>query len=468
MAVPTLITDLSTTIASNSPGGSEVIGGNLDNYIRAQAGILRQESLNKSWMPYGEAVTYVNATSFTVVDATAGGSRWYMGRAIKATCTGGTIYGVIASTSLSGPTLTVNVIAMGDLDSGLSRVDLAVEPQSILPTSNQLINNMFRFWQRNTTFSVTATGTPTKLADGWTGISGSATGTATISRQAHTIGQTAVPFEPRYFMRWAQTLGSTGTAPYIQQHIEDVRSFAGQTVCVTILCKLETAGALSTITPSLVQNFGTGGVPSSAVTTAGTAFTPVSTFRFFNIVFEVPSVSGKTVGTTLNTDSLIVRFTSTLAAADFTVDVAGVWINEGSVPYITSPPPFEEGFAQVQRRFYKTFMVDQVPAQNVGDHYSASVYSCARAGANTWRYMHSLPVPLRTEDRTSQSFVFYSPHAATANFYNITGTAASGSSAIVTNTFGRNFVVMQNGQAAGDAAGDQIAVHFTVDCEYTT
>jgi hypothetical protein len=331
MAVPTLITDLSETIASNSPGGSDLIGGSLDNYIRALAGILRQESLNKAWLPYGEAVTYVSATTFTVVEATAGGTRWYAGRPFKAVVTAGTIYGVIASTSVSGPTRTVTVLSDTALDSGLSRVDLAVEPRSVLPVQkNAIINPMFRFWQRNTTFSIAASGTPTKTADGWTAISGSATGASTVSQQAHALGQASIPFEPTYYLRWDQTVGSTGTAPYIKQHVEGVRSFAGRTVCLTILCKLQSAGTLTTLTPTLTQNFGTGGSPSSAVNTSGTAFLPTSSWAFYHFAIQVPSISGKTIGTTVDTDSLVAVFTASPAGATFTVDIAGVWLHDAA------------------------------------------------------------------------------------------------------------------------------------------
>lgn len=42
MAVPTDIADLSTTAGDNSPAGSEAIGTNLDNYLRAIQAILKQ------------------------------------------------------------------------------------------------------------------------------------------------------------------------------------------------------------------------------------------------------------------------------------------------------------------------------------------------------------------------------------------------------------------------------------------
>lgn len=41
MPVPNTMQDLFTLASSNSPAGTEAIGNSLDNYIRAQAAILR-------------------------------------------------------------------------------------------------------------------------------------------------------------------------------------------------------------------------------------------------------------------------------------------------------------------------------------------------------------------------------------------------------------------------------------------
>lgn len=55
MAVPSLITDLSTTAASNSPAGSENVFPNLDDYLRAQAAFLAsvRDNSGNGWVsPY--------------------------------------------------------------------------------------------------------------------------------------------------------------------------------------------------------------------------------------------------------------------------------------------------------------------------------------------------------------------------------------------------------------------------------
>lgn len=60
MAVPTLITDLSTTAASNSPSGSENVFPNLDDYLRAQAAFLAsvRDNSGNGWVsPYAVAAS---------------------------------------------------------------------------------------------------------------------------------------------------------------------------------------------------------------------------------------------------------------------------------------------------------------------------------------------------------------------------------------------------------------------------
>jgi hypothetical protein len=52
MPVPTLITDLSTTIASNSPAGSESARGTVDDYLRAHAAFIAQTRAGTSATTY--------------------------------------------------------------------------------------------------------------------------------------------------------------------------------------------------------------------------------------------------------------------------------------------------------------------------------------------------------------------------------------------------------------------------------
>ena len=108
MPVPSSITDLSTTAASNGPAGTDPISNTLDDYLRAIQAIMRSESLNKSWEAPGHTITWLSATQFTVpADLTA---TYRIGRRVKATLAGPTYaYSTITASSFAAGVTTVTV-----------------------------------------------------------------------------------------------------------------------------------------------------------------------------------------------------------------------------------------------------------------------------------------------------------------------------------------------------------------------
>ena len=129
---------------------------------------------------------------------------------------------------------------------------------------NAIINGNFDQWQRGTSFASPVSGTYT--ADRWVLRFDGTGATRTISQQAFTLGQTDVPNEPEYFLRFDQSVaGSGGTFNVIEQRIEGVRKFAGKQVTLSFYAKC----GLFIQMPNLriIQNFGTGGSPSAEVTT---------------------------------------------------------------------------------------------------------------------------------------------------------------------------------------------------------
>jgi hypothetical protein len=82
------------------------------------------------------------------------------------------------------------------------------------------------------------------------------------------------------------------------QRIETVHRLSNQTVTVSFWAKCA-SGTLK-LGVSMDQSFGTGGSPSSAVQSAGTAFTLSTTWARFSTQFTLGSCSGKTLGTNGN------------------------------------------------------------------------------------------------------------------------------------------------------------------------
>jgi len=69
MAVPTAITDLSATIASNSPAGGDTVFPELDNYLRAAFGFIRQGDAKASDVA-SATTTDLGAAAGRIVDVT--------------------------------------------------------------------------------------------------------------------------------------------------------------------------------------------------------------------------------------------------------------------------------------------------------------------------------------------------------------------------------------------------------------
>lgn len=183
--------------------------------------------------------------------------------------------------------------------------------------TDHLINGNFEIWQRGTSF--TADG---YTADRWRVALGG--GTGTLSRQALTLGALTgldAP-EPRYFMRLAMT-GAAANAG-ILQYIPSVRSYAGKRVFISFWAKSDTSNVYRM---DASQVFGTGGSPSTGVSVVTKDFTIGTTWRRYQVSADVPSISGKTLGSDDN-DYLQWRIRNT-ASETFTLDLACVQIDVG-------------------------------------------------------------------------------------------------------------------------------------------
>jgi hypothetical protein len=213
---------------------------------------------------------------------------------------------------------------------------------------NAIINGNFDIWQRGTSFASPTNANYT--ADRWKVQFNNTGATRTLSRQSFALGQTDVPGEPTYFMRFDQSVaGSGGTFTQLDQYIESVRTFAGQQVTISFWAK----AAASTTMPSvaLQQLFGSGGSPSSLnQTTAGSSLALTTTWQKFSYQVTLPSISGKTLGTD-NNDALIVVFFMPLNAT-FTIDIAQVQVEPGPVATPFERRPIGTELALCQRYFW--------------------------------------------------------------------------------------------------------------------
>ena len=220
---------------------------------------------------------------------------------------------------------------------------------SVIGRKNFIINGNFDIWQRGTSF--TATG---YHADRWNAIV-SGTGTTTISQQSFTLGQTDVPNEPKYYLRIAKSSGAT-SGDYLSSKNESVRTFAGQATAISFYAK---ASASTTLTPTIRQNFGTGGSPSSVNDAVKSDISVTTSWQKFTITHTCDSISGKTLGTNGN-DHIELFFNIQNAAGD-SIDFAQFQWEKGSVATEFEVRPIGEELELCQRYYVKSYNQSTAP-----------------------------------------------------------------------------------------------------------
>ncbi len=268
---------------------------------------------------------------------------------------------------------------------------------------NKIINGDFGIWQRGTSITFADN---SYTADRFITLVNSGTaGTGTVTRQTFTPGTAPVAgYEGQYFWRYNLTATGTSVEHYVGQKIEDVRTFAGQTVTFSFWGKADSA---RTITSQVLQLFGSGG--SGTVVTAGTTHSFTTSWQRFSVTISVPSISGKTIGTGSN---LLPRFYWT-AAAGATIDTWGWQIEAGSVAtaFQTATGTIQGELAACQRYFWRI-------TSGSGNNYQK--FSLGHFQTTT---TFNFILPLRTSMRTTPSI------STSGSFTTHQGTSQKGTAA---------------------------------------
>jgi hypothetical protein len=226
-------------------------------------------------------------------------------------------------------------------------------------SGNAIINGAFEINQRGFTSS-TVNGN--FGFDRWR--LSSADGTVTYSSQAFTAGTApVVGYESTNFARVVvsgQTLASAQAS--IRQPIENVRTFAGQTVTLSFFAKA--ASGTPSITPEFAQTFGAGG--SASVTGITGTKTQISTsWARYSFTLNIPSIAGKTIGDATNRLELVIYVsagsdlnsrTNSLGIQNNTFDIWGVQLEAGPVatPFRRNANSLQGELAACQRYYYRT------------------------------------------------------------------------------------------------------------------
>lgn len=378
---------------------------------------------SREWLDitYGKTVARVSDTEITVASYDA--TPWAVaGRRIRILSASAQADGYVVSSSFStnttvtvlmdgasvptsptkllmhvGGTLKNSAFTSAGSGNGLDadKVDGFHATQLYAALRNRIRNGDFQIWQRGTSFTADGVG-----ADGWRITLGTG-GAATVTRQAFTLGQTDVPGEPTYYMRWVHGTNSS-SAPTLAQRVEGVRTLAGQSATVSFYAK---AGGSLSVGGVLRQNFGTGGSPSSDVDTSLGSFSVTTSWARYTATVSVPSISGKTLGTAA--DFLELRLTGPTGAT-YTLEVADVQVEPGASATAYERRSFADELARCQRYFVKTFAYGTAPAQNAGDDGAIVTGAFGSFLYTFWLF----PQPMRAVPTVTT----YAPDAATANW----------------------------------------------------
>jgi hypothetical protein len=179
------------------------------------------------------------------------------------------------------------------------------------------------------------------------------------TRQTFTPGTAPVAgYEGTYYIDLAGTLSNASTGyNQFENRIEDVRVFAGQAVTLSFWAKGSASGTINTL---LSQNFGTGGTAGEFLTSVASHNITTSWTRFTQTV-TLPSISGKTVGTSSYLKAMIVKNMGTsyptYGTANYTgtLSLWGVQLEQGSTAtaFQTATGTIQGELAACQRYYWR-------------------------------------------------------------------------------------------------------------------
>jgi len=273
-----------------------------------------------------------------------------------------------------------DVFSASDINDTNGTINLIGQTNNFYAAKNKIINGDFRLNQRAFTSNTT---TGSYNFDRF--LQQNSGGTFTVTPQTFTPGTAPVTgYESINFLRGVTaTQSAAGDYAIFSQRVEDVRTFANSTAVVSFWAKANTG--TPKIGVELSQNFGSGGSPSTAVNTPLGAVTLSTSWARYSVSVTVPSISGKTIGTTANTSYLELNLwtssgatnatrASSIGIQNFTADVWGVQLEQGSTAtaFQTASGTIQGELALCQR-YYHRFTSNTNAAWGVGSAASATV-----------------------------------------------------------------------------------------------
>ena len=277
---------------------------------------------------------------------------------------------------------------------------------------NKLINGGFDVWQRGTSFSAT---TPVFTADRWFVTHAGSALTATYSRQ-DAVG---VWGQAKAYIRLARTSGSGMTVHSFTQRIEGVETLQDGKATFSFDCR-DLTGA-QTIGVRLVQSFGSGGSANVTIASQSVTVPTGSTPQRRSVTFDIPSIAGKTIGTS---DYLALIIDLPLGG-NFQIDLANAQLEVGSVA-----TPFERRLYTTELQLAQRYC--QIYNVSIGEQYNGDGSSVGKSTfvsfKTTMRVAPTISLSNQFTSNVSSSstsyisedgFSFRVQVTATGNFYRV-------------------------------------------------
>jgi hypothetical protein len=369
----------------------------------------------------------------------------------------GDIVEIVTVTNLN----SVNTYTQGEIDTALSaklststaastyltqsNAATTYVPQSnyFVAGKNKVINGDFKIWQRG---AGAFTSSNVYTADRW--VPG-ANQPFSISRQNFTPGTAPVAgYEGQHFLRIALT-ASSSTYFVLIQKIEDIRTFAGQTVTLSYWAKAD-ANVTNTASYERSTNSATLDSSYAASNVIGT------TWQRYTATFNVPTISGATV----TSDSFFgIKPILIQDGLAHTIDIWGVQVEAGSTatPFQTATGTLQGELAACQRYFYKTYNLETAPgtaSTTTGSIAVAQVSSGANANWISCRF----PVAMRT----TPTVTLYNPETGTTGqVRNLSSSQNVPASESYSGSMGFNIYIT----GASGGVGYVIVAHATASAE---
>lgn len=311
-----------------------------------------------------------------------------------------------------------------------------------LTNRNLIINGAMQVAQRGTSQTAASYGSLDRFSYNLSG------GAGTMSQQTLALG--SEQRGSKHFLRIACTTGNDNHGFF--QRIEDARSVSTSIHTLSFDAKGTNPNG-GTFTIKVDQDFGSGGSPSADVTLALQTFTVTSSFQTFDFQFDIPSLSGKTLGSDNNSHvKILISQGADTSTNAWTLDITNIQFEIGEQATPFEHRTYGDELARCQRYYEKI---------NVKGYFSAGVAGNALStyGASVSMSVGKRSTPTITLPASGTSTGQIAFVNGTANFPTTVGT---NSVAFVTdNRFsirGVGYAGLTTGQVALMYAGGQVSL----------